>query len=248
MRKNMLDVMKSNSRGHGGFPDRRKPTGRDLKALGDEAYPKREGMGSPSRNGVDYTYLVRLLEKNVGKSWQAVLKMIHERVNRRSKMAWEFDEALKNTVFEKVEIIDGVPYAISPYQHRVYDNQFYVDDKGLLRQGMKFKRSRPKPCLGLHIDATHQYHKINEVWWLLTIKPIDVYDWYDVAYQIGPMAPGQPPRERGDLNNFLSNTYGKKYYCVSRRQVSKREIKDMKLKERLEQRLWERAEHDRKNN
>jgi hypothetical protein len=129
---------------------------------------------------------------------------------------WDFVE-------RHVEIIDGQVYYKTRHNYRnrlvaSLSDRFYIHPQtGILcafeKAPRKRKRKQEQTDI-LNIDNYHQYHKINEIWYLITFEDFP-----------------PPPTDyvtdvlRGLIYRSVATYRGRKIYAASKQQCSKKEIR-----------------------
>jgi hypothetical protein len=168
--------------------------------------------------------LRRYLRSQVGQPWNNVYSQLCQRLDHNTMAGQHVLSHVWNYVERHVELIDGIPHSKPDwgFQHRLdahYRDQFYVHpETGLLCAAEKIPRKRkqtPSENNVVVLDGDRQYHKLNEIWYLVVFKEFP-----------------PPPTEsvRDAINGLVfrpSARYmrGRNAYAVSKQQCSKKEIR-----------------------
>jgi hypothetical protein len=192
--------------------------------------PKKEKIRQKWKDGYEKQFtdvigpLYGFLRKNVGRHWDDVYSEICEQLPISSLQGVHIRQHVEWAVEKNVILIKGVAcYGIGRmYGMPLASNRdtFYIHpDTGILckaASARKFKYT-PSKGKGIVVDDTHQYHCIDGVWYLVTIKPYGTcLAWqnkYDVAYKVN--------LREWDCFDY----YGKKYIGISKDQLNKKEIR-----------------------
>lgn len=194
--------------------------------------PKKEKIRQKWEDGYEKQFtdligpLYGYLRKNVGCHWDDVYSEICEQLPSNSIQGIHIRQHVEWAVEKNVAIINGVAchgegrtYGMPLASNK---DTFYVHpDTGILCKGPTKKKNRWS-CLnkgkGIVIDDTHQYHCIDGVWYLVTLKHYgpELAYWqrkYDVAYRV-------------NLTKWACfEYYGKDYIGISKDQLNKKEIR-----------------------
>jgi hypothetical protein len=201
---------------------------KELKKITDEAAA--DGLLNPflvkTRRRTKYFSdnlgpLRRWLRSHKGEPWDAVYQQICQLIETETLCGRHLLSHVWDLVEKDVELIDGVPYYKNPrFYFRgnrlgIYQEQLYIHpETKILLLATKIKKSRPKADKIVTIDRYHQYHKLNDIWYLVTLQ--------DIAFL-------EKPRDIILGSAIDRSTAGKKYgrevYAVSKQQCSKKEIK-----------------------
>lgn len=199
--------------------------------------PVREGMGrchsfsAPTKQlNENLAPLRRFLRSRLGRPWDQVHREIMQHVSFENAVQQHILQHLWQYVERHVEIIDGRPVAKirSRWWRADLHAEFYVDPAtGLLRENDHYRmRYRPtaEPARFLAIDADHQIHRIDGIWYELTLSPIPPQreQAFDMLYRC---------RLDAVTNEQLRASFGVVKYASRKRQLNSREI--AKLRERL---------------
>jgi hypothetical protein len=181
------------------------------------------------RNGSKYLSdhlgpLRRFLRSKVGQPWDDVYSELCQRLNRNTIAGKHVIDHLWDYVERHVEIIDGIPYS-KPYwisQTQLthsYRDKFYVHPStGILcaaKKSPRISNRQDQPTNIVILDDYHQYHKLNDIWYLITFE------------DFAPL----PTKYVNDIIKGLINPYaatyvrGKRIYAVSKRQCNKKQIR-----------------------
>lgn len=180
--------------------------------------------------GVNSQPLKRLLEKNIGRPWAKVYSELcknhsktFDRYNLEHCLSWMVSKEAQDPLW-------------NGWNFRVREG-FYVDEKGLLQNtpednSWKY-RHNPRPPVAID----DKYIKVKGVWYEYTFAIVEIPKWMEKFTQL------VQDRKMGRDNVYsqeiraeygqyvkISNTPG----CIkSRRQLNSREIKKLRLNERL---------------
>jgi len=244
MRKDMHKVIITRPRagGDGGksIPD--KGYKKQLQQMGADELPKRESMKTPYRgNRKEFTDLLgplhRFLRSRCGQPWDKVYSEVCEHVNLNNNVQKHLLTHLDLYVEKNAKIVDGKLLLTS--EGHSLASEFYVHPKtGLLTENKEYRSQffnwggykKPKLMVPHEKNENIQYHKINGVWYEVEIESLsDVSSWFvgDVILTDFVCVNGWEKR------NTLYSTYGKLAHSVSKRQLNSREIKKLKLNEKL---------------
>lgn len=165
--------------------------------------------------------LRRWLRSKVGQPWNIVYSELCQRIETKTLCGQHLMFHLWGFVERNVEIIDGVPYPkISPaYRQQplaYWRDEFYVHpDTGILCFLKKIPKELPKKRDDVVvIDSCHQYRKLNNLWYFITLQKIPLWeDVTDVVLKV-TIKP-----------SIAKSEYGREVYAVSKRQCNKKEIK-----------------------
>lgn len=163
--------------------------------------------------------LRRLLRSKVGQRWDDIYSELCQRLDRTTVTGQHVLDHLWDYVERHVVLIDGVPYRkiSSAYSQLAYwRNEFYVHpDTGILCLVEKAAKEPPKKRDDLVvIDSYHQYRKLNNLWYLITLQEFPL--WQDVTDVV--------------LKTIVKPWHGKceygmEVYAVKKRQCNKKELK-----------------------
>ncbi|MBW4621409.1 MAG: hypothetical protein KME17_18875 [Cyanosarcina radialis HA8281-LM2] len=201
---------------------------KDLKKITDEATA--DGLLNPflvkTRRRTKYFSdnlgpLRRWLRSHEGEPWDAVYQEICQLIETKTLCGQHLLSHVWDLVEKEVELIDGVACYKNPrYYFRgnrlgIYREQLYIHpETKILCLAKKIKKSRPKPDEIVIIDRYHQYHKLDDIWYLVTLDNIPFLE---------------KPRDAilGSAidSSTASKKYGREVYAVSKQQCSKKEIK-----------------------
>ena len=167
--------------------------------------------------------LRRFLRSRVGQRWDDVYSDLCRRLDTRTLAGQHVLSHLWDYVECHVELIDGIPHEKPVFGkggplNYFYRDQFYVHpETGILciveKKPRKQKR-QPQTDL-VEIDDCHQYRKLNEIWYLITLEELPpnlTHPVRDVLY--GAIAPQQ-----------VQSVGGPKMYAAKKKQCSKKEIR-----------------------
>ena len=166
--------------------------------------------------------LRRYLRSQVGKPWNEVYSQLCQKLDTSTMTGQHVLDHLWHYVERHAELIDGIPYHRSCGHYwrscrlsQHYGDQFYVHpETGILCDAKAVvPKSAPKkePQDVIPIDQYHQYHKIDEIWYVITFEPFPTSSTvFDVLERslITPERKGY-----------------RKLYAAKKQQCGKREIK-----------------------
>lgn len=166
--------------------------------------------------------LRRFLRSQVGQPWDEVYSKLCQRMDSSTMAGQHVLSHVWQYVERHVDLIDGIPYS-KPHAYsrirldRCRGDQFYVHPQtGLLCASEKISRTQTQtqPRNVVTLDDHHQYHQVNEIWYLITFKPFPPLP-EDTAFDVlqGLIARSQA-RAIG----------GQTVYAAQKRQCSKKEI------------------------
>jgi hypothetical protein len=165
--------------------------------------------------------LWRFLRSRVGQPWDAVYSEVCQQINKNSAVqlhVWQ--HLMQNVVTDPHKVLGDV----DPRR----GSDFYVEPAtGLLREKISApRRSDPAPSAvnRIEIDATHEYRRLDGIWYELTLAPLPKTERvYDLASrQI--YCPGVSE----SAAHFLKY-YGRGVYATRKRQLNKKELRRLKL-------------------
>ncbi|HEY9695983.1 MAG TPA: hypothetical protein V6D10_01750 [Trichocoleus sp.] len=168
--------------------------------------------------------LRRFLRSHVGQPWNDVYSKLCQQLNGNTMAGQHVLNHVWDYVERHVELIDGIPYS-KPYwisRDRLdshYKDKFYVHpETGILcasaKAPRKQKRNQPQRDRMI-LDEYHQYHQINEIWYLVTFEefPPSPTEW------VTDVLEGAISRSAARWIN------GQRRYAAKKRQCSKKEIR-----------------------
>ncbi|MBD2500662.1 hypothetical protein [Anabaena azotica] len=167
--------------------------------------------------------LRRFLRSKVGQSWNDIYSELCQRLKTNTMAGQHVIGHVWDFVERYVEIVDGKVYSKAYQRCRTrldtsYRDRFYIHpETGILCAVEKAPRKRkPKqePTDILIVDDYHQYHKLNEIWYLITFEnfPPPPTDYVtDVL--------------RGLIHRSIATYRGRKIYAATKQQCSKKEIR-----------------------
>ncbi|WNM70250.1 hypothetical protein [Myxococcus phage Mx1] len=220
-----------------------------------DAAPIRRDLGRKRKYGYgakEFTDLIsplrRYLEKNVGRPWDKVWSEICEGIDSssttgrhlREHVQWMVELNCEKTR-DGVFTADGKHVWSYSYKHL----RFYVDQSGILKV-QKWKRPRYVAPEKAFVERDGRYFaKVGEDWFELFLERVNgelaVYDAHQgLSYYTGSWYEGRPfagpgTRDAYELRQLYGNTntmgwgLSRPKYCKSRRQVSKKIIRDFEL-------------------
>jgi hypothetical protein len=167
--------------------------------------------------------LRRFLVSKVGEYWNEVYSELCQRLDTSTMTGRHVLEHLEHFVVKDVEIIDGLPCP-KPHERYVsllsgYRDSFYVHpETGILCSVDKIPRKqKPEPANPdvVIVDNYHQYHKIKEIWYLVTFADFPP----PPTQYVNDVIKGLVGRDRA---TYLR---GRWIYAVRKRQCNKKEIR-----------------------
>lgn len=215
--------------------------------------------------------LVRFLDSRVGRNWDDVYSEIKEHLSPRSAVQQHVIDHLKQYVVTSTVIEDGVigyypdnrfnggrgfsPLQDVPGQKNYYSSreQFFVHPETKILSVYKRKKYRydRRPIHEwVKIDDRHQYRKIGDVWFIVTLEDMRdnfwrthpsggifaMFPWQarnpnDLPPEVidfGESHPGSYPSHRL-TNGDREREYGDSYlFSIEKRQCGKRELKKLR--------------------
>ncbi len=167
--------------------------------------------------------LRRFLRSKVGQPWNDVYSELCQRLKTNTMAGQHVIGHVWDYVERHVEIIDGGTYS-KPYQrYRIrldasYRDRFYVHPQtGILcavKKVARKQKQKPEQTDVVIIDDYHQYHKLNEIWYLITFEDF-------------PPPPNNYVTDvlKGLIHSSVATYRGRRIYAASKRQCSKKEIR-----------------------
>ncbi|GEM_PF-862854 len=170
--------------------------------------------------------LRRWLYSKIGQPWDAVYKELCQQIETKTLIGqhllvhvWQFLE-------RDVELIDEVPYNKKRYSYSerrqlgYWRDQLYVHpDTGIVclakrKPNKDIKKRHNKRDDLVVIDPYHQYRKLDDLWYLVTLQDIP------------PMGkPTDVVLKTSIQTGIAWQEYGREVYAVSKQQCGKKEIK-----------------------
>ncbi len=208
---------------------------KELNQITQEA--SQDGLLSPyrikSRNKYKTKFLSdhlgplrRFLRSKVGQPWNQIYSSLCQRLDSNTVTGQHVLHHLWDYVERHVELIDGIPYYKSGWgdcgQRPLYSgwrNNFYVHpETGILclAQEKPWKPQQPQPQTDVVIlDDFRQYHKINDIWYLITFKAFPCSSEASVRDVL-----------RGVIRDRDAQIInGQRVYAAEKKQCSKKEVK-----------------------
>ncbi len=171
--------------------------------------------------------LRRWLYSKVGQPWDDVYNELCQRLETRTLSGQHILFHVWGFVERNVVLIDGIPcyktcrhysttYSCYKGYQPVYPGKLYIHpETGILYLVQKAPKEPPKKRDDVvSVDSYHQYRKLDDVWYLVTLKDISSIEKpTDII-----------------LKTFIDRytgwrEYGREVYAVSKRQCGKKEIK-----------------------
>jgi hypothetical protein len=173
--------------------------------------------------------LRRWLRSHEGEPWDAVYREICQLIETQTLCGQHLLSHVWGFVEKDVEIIDGVPcYKDRRFHFRgnqlgSYREQLYIHpETKILCLAQKINKTSQETKDSVVIDRYHQYHKVNEIWYLVTLQDIPFLEKRrDII--LGSAIDGWTAIKK----------YGVRAYAVSKKQCNKKEIKF--IRQQLEQ-------------
>jgi hypothetical protein len=210
---------------------RLKGTKQRLRQLTEEA--SQDGLLSPylikPRDKTKYLSdhlgpLRRFLRSQVGQPWDSVYSLLCQRLDGNTMAGQHVLSHVWDYVERYVEIIDGIPCRKSRWRYIKpldydYRDQFYVHpETGLLCAVAKARRKRlPEPPRTdrITLDDRREYHKLNEIWYLITYAELPASPTETVADVLqGPIC-----------RTIVERMQGRGLYAAHKRQCNKKEVR-----------------------
>ncbi len=191
----------------------------------EEDLPKRESISKVRQFGwdckrsdiINYKYIQRFLKSKVDCKWDDVYSEVCKKFNR-----WEID-CIKRMVElhvrkEKNKIIDSEGKELFKYgSYKSY--YIHPDTKTLCEAPSRKYITRTREITKiLSNDPLHQYHLIEGLWYLIKLEPLPD----TVKLNVEDVILGKHINR-----NALKRLYGSQVYGVSKKQLNKRELKDI---------------------
>lgn len=221
-----------------------------------EESPRQEGLRKRHQDrkwlNENLRPLERFLASQAGRPWSKVYAEICEHIDRRNTVQQHIHEHLSGFVAMKVAAFDGVLCyerhwsGFEPLE-KYWAPALYVDPvTGLLRfnrlrekarrqdRDSRLRKANSVPPHRRELDAMHQLHRINGIWYWVELASIEDADSdrspaYDVLRRIEP---GKCPKA-ADKKGVTSNRtlFGRDdVYACRKRQLSARELREHNLK------------------
>jgi hypothetical protein len=167
--------------------------------------------------------LRRFLRSKVGEEWNDVYSELCQRLKTNTMAGQHVIGHVWDFVERYVKIIDGKVYHKHYQKYRTlleasYRDRFYIHpETGILCAVEKAPRKRKQKQEQtdiLIVDDYHQYHKLNEIWYLITFEDF-------------PLPPNDYVTDvlRGYIHRPVATYRGCKIYAASKRQCNKKEIR-----------------------
>jgi hypothetical protein len=179
--------------------------------------------------------LKRFLLSRAGQPWDRVFSEICEHIDRSSAVQDHIRDHVEDFVALHVVLIDGVPCQRGGHDHgrpltaSWFREQLYVCPKtGLLRR-VPPRRPRPRPRShpGVRLDRDHVCAYLNGAWFLVRVRPFPLarsfFETRPVDSVIDPISRRPFGREQAMA------LYGDLVYGVSRRQLSRAEMRHLPI-------------------
>ncbi|MFN6567534.1 hypothetical protein [Dendronalium sp. ChiSLP03b] len=164
--------------------------------------------------------LRRFLRSKVGQPWNDIYSELCQRLDPSTMAGQHVLDHLWDYVERHVEIIDGGIYSKSNRQIQLdgsYRDRFYIHPQtGILCAVQKVPRKqkqKPEQTDVVIVDDYHQYHKLNEIWYLITFA--DFPPQTDYVMDVF----------KGLIHRSAAMSKGQKIYAASKQQCNKKEIR-----------------------
>lgn len=194
--------------------------------------PMRPRKGTPKRLNENLAPLRRFLAKQVGRRWDDVYSELRARIAPSSTVQMHIQQHVYDTICPNVELVDGRVYEVPHRWHRrpLYADRdtLYVDPRtGVLRRPKERAPVTPVPPPPRRGPAGTNtvYVELDGSWFVASLRPLRCppeFGEFDVVL-----------RTRTSLGNAAERRrlYGdEKWVAVSKRQLSKREIRQARLR------------------
>lgn len=167
--------------------------------------------------------LRRFLRSKVGQPWNDVYSELCQRLDPNTMAGQHVIDHVWDYVERHVEIIDGGLYS-KPYRgyqlqlDGSYRDRFYIHPQtGILCAVEKVPRKqkqKPEQTNVVIVDDYHHYHKLNEIWYLITYEdfPPPPTDYVTDVF-------------KGLIHRSSATYRGRKIYAASKQQCNKKEIR-----------------------
>jgi len=182
--------------------------------------------------------LWRWLAKQAGRKWNDVYSEIKKTFDGRKTINDHIMLHVKQQVYLDVYKGDnGKVYSVSGNNcwksHELWNNDFYIDDDGILNQYKKEKYVRKEAPLTRFETKTHLFHKENGVWYYWTFYPQEFTE--NVSYQYNENGDVVSEttyitRKYSHLEYYLHNIKGKEYVALYKKQCNTKILKGFGLK------------------
>lgn len=119
--------------------------------------------------------LKRWLRSQLGQPWDNVYSQLRQKIETRTLCGQHLLFHLWGFVERDVELINDVPYRRGQLHPLGYwRDEFYIHPETKIlcvaRKPLKPKPQKPKGLI--QIDSYHQYRQLDEIWYLISFKPI----------------------------------------------------------------------------
>jgi len=167
--------------------------------------------------------LRRFLQSKVGQPWNDVYSELCQRLKTNTMAGQHVIGHIWDYVERHVEIIDGSLYRKSyqGYQSpldKSYRDRFYIHPQTrvlcAIEKIPRKQKQKQQPTDIVIIDDYHQYHKLNEIWYLITFEdfPPPPTDYVTDVF-------------KGLIHRSNAIYRGRRMYAVSKQQCNKKEIR-----------------------
>jgi hypothetical protein len=167
--------------------------------------------------------LRRFLRSKVGQLWNDVYSELCQRLDTNTMAGQHVIGHLWDYVERHVEIIDGSLYSKTSRWYRIpldrcYGDLFYIHpETGILcavEKAPRKQKQKSEQTDILVVDDYHQYHKLNEIWYLITFDDF-------------PPPPTDHVTDvlQGIIHRSAAIYRGKRIYAARKQQCNKKEIR-----------------------
>lgn len=168
--------------------------------------------------------LRRFVRSHIGQPWNDVYSKLCQQLDSSTMAGQHVLDHMRDYVELHVELIDGIPHEKCRRQYRLAQRcrfKLYVHpETGILcdaktdsqRAIASLSPSPKKQPNIIQIDAYHEYHKLNDIWYVITFQKVPATEAvFDIL-------------SRATITPELRN-YNTQVYASHKRQCSKRDIK-----------------------
>lgn len=181
--------------------------------------------------------LLRFLRKSVGRRWNDVYSEIKQIINGdQESIRWMMEQlkgeyAKVRTDIKDVRKYKGKEYPIDNRGFWIYEDFWVHPDSGILMAPIPrvYTKSKKSPPKYIHIEGRH-YRMLfpdgeNGCWFEITFSPFPENDVYAHKFDVAEM---------DSVDRIRAYRYdGELYYASAKRQLNKKEIKQLGLKDKF---------------
>jgi len=143
--------------------------------------PTKQGMRRPYFDRKEFgeylTPLKGFLRKNVGRPWDKVFSELNSALQGGGTVVEHVKVHLRGYVELHPVFINGKPHHSPPYYGAPINNDFYVDQRGILRHAKARPQKRQTPVVDhVKIDDSTAFHKIDGLWYRVWFKTLPLAD------------------------------------------------------------------------